>query len=95
MLRFVAKQEKPDKFKRLFYESSIRTRSFQQTRDEEGKFKRKCGCVTHRNEEKFVIRKISSTIKQQRNYKELVKKNLLSSRATYDMCVPIVYLLKR
>ena len=56
---------------------------FNKLEDEKVKFKQEYGWVICRNEEKLVIQKILSTIKQQQSYTGLVKKNLLSSKTTY------------
>ena len=73
------------KFKKsyIFKASVIRTRNSGQHRDEGGSFKKQSGCLTHVDNDKTILRKLSSSIKRLNAYHELVAKKLINLRAKH------------
>ena len=68
----------------LYFQSfNIHARNFGQHRDEDGLFKKQCGCLTHVDNNKTILRKVSSSIKRLNAYQELVAKKLIHVRAKY------------
>ena len=61
----------------------IRTRNSGQHREEGGSFKKQCGCLTHVDNDKTILRKVSSSIKRLNTYQELVAKKLINVRAKH------------
>ena len=67
----------------IFIASTICTRNSGQHRDEGGSFKKQCGCLTHADNKKTILCKVSSSIKRLNTYQELVAKKLINVRAKH------------
>ena len=68
----------------LYFQSfNIHARNFGQHRDEGGLFKKQCGCLTHVDNNKTILRKVSSSIKRLNAYQKLVAKKLIHVRAKH------------
>ena len=67
----------------IFKASIIRTRNSGQHREEGGSFKKQCGCLTHVDNDKTILRKVSSSIKRLNTYQELVAKKLINVQAKH------------
>ena len=67
----------------IFKASIIRTRNSGKHREEGGSFKKQCGCLTHVDNDKTILRNVSSSIKRLNTYQELAAKKLMNVRAKH------------
>ena len=59
------------------------TRNSGQHGDKGGSFKKQCRCLTHVDNEKTILCKVSSSIKRLNTYKELVAKKFVNVQAKH------------
>ena len=67
----------------IFKASIRRAMNSGQHREEGGSFKKQCECLTHVDNDKTILRKVSSSIKRLNTYQELVAKKLINVRAKH------------